>query len=119
VPTAADQAREQNDSLAARTEAEAFTVTTAADVHRGSYIDPGAGKVTLAAYAASWLGMQTFQASSRESVEMRLRRHILPRLGGCTLAQLAGQPSIVQTWLSGSACPHPMGESCSPRCPRS
>jgi integrase len=92
--------RERNKSF--RTKAEAFTVTTAADVRRGSYIDPDAGKTTLQAFAENWLGMQTdWEASTREAVEMRLRRHVYPKLGGYTLAQLAQRPSIVQSWRAG------------------
>jgi integrase len=94
--------RERNKSFRTKTEAEAFSTTTAADVHRGHYTDPDAGKVTLRAFAGSWLGMQgDWQASTLEAVETRLRKHIYPKLGGYTLAQLAQRPSIVQGWLGG------------------
>jgi hypothetical protein len=68
--------RERNKSFRTKAEAEQFTVTTAADVHRGVYLDPDAGKVTLRDFADNWLAMQTFEASTREAAEMRLRRHI-------------------------------------------
>jgi len=94
--------KERNKSFRTKTEAEAFTVTTAADVHRGVYLDPASGKVTLRSFAETWLGMQTnWEASTREAVEMRLHRHIYPKLGGYTLAQLTQRPSIIQSWLAG------------------
>lgn len=93
--------KERNKSFRTREEAESFRDNTAADVRRGTYIDPDSGKVTLRDFAESWLAMQDIQASTRESAEFRLRRHIYPVLGGHTLAQLAGRPSLVQSWLAG------------------
>jgi hypothetical protein len=39
--------RERNKSFRTKAEAEQFSVTTDADVRRGRYIDPDAGKTTL------------------------------------------------------------------------
>jgi integrase len=94
--------KERSRSFDRKADADRFKDTTAADVHRGTYMDPGAGKVTLSRYSADWLEMQTqHQASTRESIEQRLRVHILPVLGGCTLGQLASRPSLVQSWVKG------------------
>jgi hypothetical protein len=45
--------------------------TTSADVHRGTWLDPDAGKITLRAFASGWLAQQTFEASTREAIETR------------------------------------------------
>ncbi len=70
-------------------------------MRRGTWVDPDAGKITLARFAGDWLAMQTFEPSTREAVELRLRRYVLPVLGGRTLGQLASRPSLVQAWLRG------------------
>jgi integrase len=86
-----------------KTEAERFMNTSAADVTRGTWLAPDAGRVTLQTYGEGWLSMQTFEASTREAVETRLRKHVYPVLGRYTLAQLAASPSLVQAWLAGLA----------------
>jgi hypothetical protein len=58
--------------------AEAFLVTVEADKLRGSYIDPQAGRISLRRYASEWLAAQTFDESTREATESRLRVHIYP-----------------------------------------
>ncbi|MEU0152950.1 tyrosine-type recombinase/integrase [Micromonospora fulviviridis] len=68
--------------------AEAFLVSVESDKLRGTYIDPAAGKLTFRQYAEQWLAAQTFDESTREVTERRLRRHIFPYLGGRTLATI-------------------------------
>lgn len=51
-----------------------------ADVLTGRYVDPRAGRVTFSDFAERWLATQTFDASTREAVESRLRVHALPHL---------------------------------------
>jgi integrase len=76
-----------------------LTATVEADKARGSYLDPDAGKVTLKRYANRWLAAQTFDVTSRESVEMHLRLHVYPVLGGQQLRAI--KPSTIQAWLRG------------------
>jgi integrase len=95
--------KEHSRSFDRKADAERFRDTTAADVHRGAWLDPDAGRVTLQAYAEGWLSIQTFEASTREAVETRLRKHVYPVLGSRTLAQLAASPSVIQAWLAGLA----------------
>jgi hypothetical protein len=59
--------RERSKSFGRKTEAEAFKDTTAADVRRGTYIDPAAGKITLRKFAGGWLATRTAAASTREA----------------------------------------------------
>lgn len=63
----------------------------------GRYVDPKAGSVTLADFAAQWLEAQTFDASTRETMESRVRTHILPTIGDMELRHL--KPSTVQAWV--------------------
>lgn len=80
-------------------DAERFRSTISADMVRGAYIDPDAGKVTFSTYAATWLAAQTFDASTAEAVKLRLRLHAMPALGSKELREV--KPSMVQAWLRG------------------
>lgn len=57
-----------------------------ADISRGQYIDPRAGKITIAEYAAQWRRHQLHRDSTADMVERAFRLHILPVLGHVLLA---------------------------------
>src|SRR5690606_11403557 len=80
-------------------DAERFLTTIAADVLRGAYLDPNAGRITFADFAEQWLTAQTFTETTREATELRLRLHAVPVLGDYELRNL--KPSIIQAWLRG------------------
>lgn len=92
---------ERSKSFARKADAETFLTTTAADVLRGTYLDPDAGKITLAKYTEGWLASRSWDAGTRQVVEARVKGHILPGLGPRRLDQLAARPSIVSGWLAG------------------
>lgn len=91
--------RQRKRSFARKTDADRFMTTVAADVLRGDYIAPDAGRMTVADYAGRWLAAQTFDPSTREQVALRLRLHVLPQLGALRLGDV--RPSTVQAWLRG------------------
>jgi len=78
-------------------DAERFVATITADVLRGAYVDPAAGKVTFAEFAERWLAAQTFAESSREAAELRLRLHASGHFGQRELRSI--KPSVIQAWL--------------------
>jgi integrase len=78
-------------------DAERFVVTMGADVLRGAYVDPNAGKVTFAEFSERWLAAQTFTESSREATELRLRLHASRHFGHRELRNI--KPSLIQAWL--------------------
>jgi integrase len=91
--------KKRSKSFAKAVDAKNFAATVETDKLRGSYIDPNAGKITLAEYLDAWLAAQTFAESSRESTETRVRVHILPRLGERPICSIL--PSHVQAWIRG------------------
>jgi integrase len=91
---------ERSKSFARKADADAFRTRIDADLLRGSYRDPDAGRITLRKYAEEWLERQTFDAVTREAVESRMRLHILPGLGGRRLDELASRPSLVKQWMA-------------------
>lgn len=91
-----DTGRQRHKAFERKQEAEAFLAQIQADLTRGTYTDPAAGKVTVRTYAGSWLAAQTFDPSTREATELRLRLHVFPELGHSELRAL--RPSLVQAW---------------------
>ncbi|MER5921033.1 tyrosine-type recombinase/integrase [Streptomyces mirabilis] len=77
-------------------EAERWLANIEADMSRGHYIDPTAGKITLKKYAEDWLASQTTDPATRVAVESRLRLHVFPHLGSRPLASF--QPSHIRAW---------------------
>ena len=92
---------EHSESFTKKADADAFKTRIDADLLRGSYRDPDAGRISLRRYAEEWLAAQAFDVVTREAVESRLRIHIYPALGSLRLDELAARPSVIKTWLSG------------------
>lgn len=81
-------------------DAEAYLATVRADMARGVWLDPSAGKVTLREYALRWLEQRPdLRPRTVELYEGELRLHILPGLGEVELAKLS--PAKVREWHSG------------------
>lgn len=91
--------REINRSFATKKLAEQFITEVEHSKNEGTFRDPDAGRLTLSKYAEQWLAAQGFDAVTREGVELRLRLHVLPVLGGNRLNQLAARPSVIQAWV--------------------
>ena len=118
--------REHAQRFNRKVDAERWLATTQADIVRGTYIDPGAGKVTLADYAAMWTARMapTWRAETAGGVANSLDHHVLPVLGRrplasirksdvealCASLQLAARPSGPSTSTSArcSAAPSRM-----------
>ncbi|MER5476262.1 site-specific integrase [Streptomyces sp. NPDC002734] len=77
--------------------AESWLANVEADMSRGDYIAPEAGKVTFEQYATKWMQTQTTDPATRESVEMRLRRHAIPHIGKRPMSSFT--PSHVRLWM--------------------
>ncbi|HXH78182.1 tyrosine-type recombinase/integrase [Nocardioides sp.] len=67
-------------------EAQQWLDQVTASVVRGDYVDPQAGRTTVAVYAASWEAIQVSSEGTRRIVDNALRLHVLPVLGGHKIA---------------------------------
>jgi integrase len=93
-------------TFATKSDALAFLSITEADIHRGAWIDPRAGKIRVKDYADEWLARRPDLAlRTAELYRYLLDKHILPELGASTLAALA--PSKVRGWHAKLAQAHP------------
>jgi len=98
---------ERSRSFDRKLDAERFLAEVEHSKIAGSYRDPDAGRVTLRKYSAQWVEAYPAESTRGEIVRGHLTRHIWPKLGGKTLAELEGRPSIVQQFFNAL----PMGPS--------
>jgi integrase len=71
-----------------KTDAERHDVNMHADISRGQYIDPRAGKITVEEYAVRWRAAQLHRDSTADMVERAFRLHILPIMGHQAMADV-------------------------------
>jgi integrase len=91
-----DAGRKVERLFARKVDADRFDAEVRADVARGLYIDPGAGRETVESYAERWRAAQMHRGSTAELVERTFRRHINPVLGRLPLAQV--RSTHIQAW---------------------
>jgi integrase len=95
----APDGRERSKSFKRKVDAERWLRDQVGNVDRGSWVDPGAGKVTFAEVAEQWLAGRRARPSTIARDESILRYRILPALGPRAVGSLA--PSDLEGWLSG------------------
>jgi integrase len=67
-----------------------------ADMTRGLYVDPSAGKVTFKDFATQWLASQTTDPSTIVNMELRFRLHAFPHIGSRAMSTF--QPGHIRMW---------------------
>ncbi|WP_441250384.1 tyrosine-type recombinase/integrase [Kitasatospora sp. McL0602] len=78
-------------------QADQWLAQLEADMARGQYIDPNAGRITVRQHAEKWLASLTMDPQSYVSTEQRIRLHVVPHLGTRPLSAL--RPSDIREWL--------------------
>jgi integrase len=91
--------RERGKSFARKQDAEKFKATTEADLIRGQWADPDAGRRLLADYAREWLASRSGEPSTLQVLRVRVERHIIPGLGSMRLADI--KASRVTAFMAG------------------
>lgn len=100
------QLRSAEETYATKTDAEVALTHIEADITRGQWADPDAGKVQFGEYATAWLKDRKLAARSRERHESVIRLHLLPTFGERPLSSITtGQ---VRAWRT--ACLTRTGE---------
>lgn len=97
LATADPSGREKSKTFERKIDARRWLDEQTADILTGRYIDPRAGARRLAGFALEWLDAQTFDASTRHTMESRIRTQIIPGLGDVELRHV--KPSRVQAWV--------------------
>lgn len=80
-----------------KADAELHDANVHADISQGRYIDPQAGRVTVAEHAAQWRAAQLHRDSTADLAERACRLHIIPHLGRREIADV--RSSDIQSWI--------------------
>ncbi len=91
-------------------DAERFLANVTADVLRGAYVDPDAGRVTFGEFAEQWLEAQTFSEGTREATRASdsAARGTDPRSSRAAEHQAVGRPGVASRSPEGAGsdvCP--------------
>jgi len=80
-------------------DAERFAATVSADIVRGQYIDPHAGRQTFSEYVNSWLATKAaVSPRTRINIEGRIENYARPTFGPMTLASV--RPSHARAFVA-------------------
>ena len=102
----APDGRERTKRFDRKVDAEKWLDTNGADIARGTWVDPDAGKITLTSYSATWLADRSdLRASTAAKYQHLLDRHIIPSLGKTTMGNLS--PASVRSWRAALNAKHP------------
>lgn len=89
---------QRKKSFRRKVDAERFLADLQAELHRGTYLDPAAGKVRFETYAATWTaGLGHLKPSTAMRYREVARNHVVPKWGPWPLAQVAR--SDVAAWI--------------------
>jgi integrase len=82
-----------------KADADAWLVNVEADMLRGNWFDPDAGREPFGPYARQWIEERPLKPRTREGYERLFRLHLDPQLGRVDLVDLT--TSVVRTWRAG------------------
>jgi integrase len=88
---------QQKENFAKRSQADTRAATIEADLARGLYVDPAAGKESFRSVAERWRTSAVHRGGTSSRVERALRLHIYPTFGDRPVVTI--RPSEVQAWV--------------------
>ncbi|MEU8711664.1 site-specific integrase [Streptomyces sp. NPDC048663] len=88
---------QQKENFAKRSQADTRAATIEADLARGLYVDPAAGKESFRAVAERWRTSAVHKGGTPSRVERGLRLHVYPTFGDRPIVSI--RPSEVQAWV--------------------
>ncbi|MFI1951987.1 tyrosine-type recombinase/integrase [Streptomyces xinghaiensis] len=93
--------QQRKENFDKRAQADTRAATVEADLARGLYVDPAAGRESFRAVGERWRTSAVHRPATAERVERALRNHVYPAFGDRPIASV--RPSEVQTWIKGRA----------------
>jgi integrase len=88
--------RPADRTFATQTDADVWLSVKEAEIVRGDWMDPDAGRVPLGEYASEWIEDRPLAATTRARYESALRLQIAPTLGKVDLVDVT--PERVRRW---------------------
>lgn len=101
------EGRERARHFSRKADAERWLATMLADIVRGGYIDPAAGRTTFREYAELWRVQQSHRPATARLYERTLRLHVYPVIGDRQLGALRRSDiqGLVAAMVSGGYMP--------------
>jgi integrase len=96
-----DSARQRHKAFERKADAERFLRQIRADLDRGLYVDPAAGRITVKQYGERWRAEQLHRDSTADYVLRAFRLHVDPVIGGLHLAQV--RSGHLRAWVKDRA----------------
>lgn len=93
------------ETFGTKGDAAAWLARVQTDQGRGDFVDPRAGRITLATFAERFLAERVLADRTTETYRGLLEGHIMPGLGDIEIGQLA--PGTVRAWHARLARQHP------------
>lgn len=93
--------RKREQLFAKKSDAERHDANMHADISRGVYVDPAAGRTTVREYGDQWRRQQLHRDSTAERTERTLRLHVYPLIGDLAMSQV--RPSHLRGWVKDRA----------------
>lgn len=90
--------REHARHFRTQSEAQSWLDQQTADIVRGEWIDPRAGRLLFGEYASRWHENQPHRPSTKAQIDSHFRNHLLPAFGTVPLADI--RPSDVQSFVT-------------------
>jgi integrase len=86
-------------TFATKADAQSWLSTVEADVQRGGWVDPRAGRITFAEYSEGWMGSRPdLRPRSRIAYQSLLKVHLNPAFGSKAIGDITS--SEVRTWYA-------------------
>ena len=81
--------RQRKRSFSRKADAERYLTSVKSSMLQGAYVDPSAGKVSVAEWACQWsMGLAHLKATTRQRYVGILQLHIVPRWGAVSLTSI-------------------------------
>lgn len=90
--------RQRAKTFRTKRDASAYLAEVESSLNRGSYVDPHAGRLRFADFAAQWLAARNDEITTVARDRSIMRNHVLPRWGGTPLAKI--DHLAVQQWVT-------------------
>lgn len=109
--------RQYSRTFRTRREADAYVIEQRSSRTHGAWVDPRAGRISLADYSERWLRQRVnLRPRTRELYSYLLRLHVLAQLGEIELANL--NPGKVREWHAALMIKDSIGPSTVAKCYR-
>ena len=90
--------RQKAKTFRTKKDAAAFLAATETALHRGSYVDPHAGRIRFGDYATRWLATRNDEITTAARDRSIMRTHVLPQWGSVPIGRI--DHLSVQGWVT-------------------